>query len=93
MFVPLFPEGTRLPSGEFGKFYRGGAALAAATGTPVVVIAHNAGRCWPARQFLKHPGEIVVQISEPFVTTNRKSSEINARCEKWLHDTMLRLDV
>ena len=92
MSVPLFPEGTRLASGEFGKFYRGGAALAAATGTPVVVIAHNAGRCWPARRFLKHPGEIVVQISEPFATTNRKSSEINALCEKWLHDTMLRLD-
>ena len=41
MHIALFPEGTRLPSGQRGKFYRGGAALAAATGTKVVVIAHK----------------------------------------------------
>lgn len=92
MYIALFPEGTRLPSGERGKFYRGGAALAAATGTDVVVIAHNAGRVWPARRFLKHPGEIVVQISEPFRVGGRKSSEINQLCEGWLHQQMDRLD-
>ena len=92
MYIALFPEGTRLPSGERGKFYRGGAALAAATGTDVVVIAHNAGRVWPARRFLKHPGEIVVQISEPFQAEGRKSSEINELCEVWLHQQMDRLD-
>ena len=88
MFVALFPEGTRLASGERGRFYRGGAALAAATGTPVVVIAHNAGRFWPARRFLKYPGEIVVRISEPFESANRKSSEINSMCENWLYDAL-----
>ena len=92
MSVALFPEGTRLASGERGKFYRGGAGLAAATGTHVVVIAHNAGRVWPARRFLKRPGEIAVTISEPFETEGKKSSDINRLCENWLNDEMGRLD-
>lgn len=92
MSIALFPEGTRLAAGECGKFYRGGAGLAAATGTRVVVIAHNAGQAWPARRFLKQPGEIVVSISEPFETKGRKSSEINQLCENWLTREMNRLD-
>lgn len=91
MYIALFPEGTRLPTGQRGKFYRGGAALAAATGTPLVVIAHDAGRFWPARQFLKYPGEITVEISEPVPAVGNRSSEINELCENWLHDAMARL--
>lgn len=92
MSISLFPEGTRLlPGKKVGRFYRGGAALAAATGTPVLVIAHNAGSHWP-RGFLKTPGVIRVEISEPFETQNRKSSEINEACEAWLRDAMTRLE-
>lgn len=92
MYIALFPEGTRLASGERGKFYRGGAALAAATGADLVVIAHNAGRVWPARRFLKRPGEIVVQVSEPIQAQGRKSSELNKLCEDWLAGELDRLD-
>ena len=91
MHVTLFPEGTRLPPGTVGRFYRGGAALAAATGAPVVVIAHDAGRLWPAHSFVKRPGTIAVEISEPFDTKGKKSSEINRACEAWLADAMTRL--
>lgn len=91
MFVTLFPEGTRLAPGTAGKFYRGGAALAAATGLPVVVIAHNAGHCWPARRFIKHPGMIDVEISQPFSTEGKTSREINALCQQWLDKAMDRL--
>ena len=93
MFVTLFPEGTRMAPGAVGKFYRGGAALAAATGLPVVVIAHNAGHCWPARQFTKYPGTIEVEISRPFPTRGKTSREINTLCEDWLKQAMSRLDV
>ena len=92
MYVTLFPEGTRLAPGTPGKFYRGGAALAAATGLPVVVIAHNAGHFWPARQFIKHPGTIRVEISEPFTTDGKTSKEINSLCEEWLSQAMARLE-
>ena len=91
MYVPLFPEGTRLATGHVGKFYRGGATLAAVTGAPVVVIAHDAGKCWPARRFLKYPGEITVRISEPFPSNGKKSNEINSLCEDWLRREMASL--
>ena len=91
MTVSLFPEGTRLVPGKVGRFHRGGAALAAATGVPVLVIAHNAGSHWP-RGFLKKPGVIRVEISRPFATRDRKSSEINEMCEAWLREAMTRLE-
>ena len=91
MYVTLFPEGTRLPPGAHGKFQRGGAALAVASGRPVVVIAHNAGSHWP-RGLLKRPGVISVEVSPPFATEGKKSSEINALCESWLRDAMRRLE-
>lgn len=91
MSISLFPEGTRLAPGAEGKFHRGGAALAAATGAPVLVIAHNAGLRWP-RAFLKRPGTIRVEISKPFDTKHRKSSEINTLCESWLREAMQRLE-
>lgn len=92
MTVTLFPEGTRLPPGAKRKFHRSGAALAAATGTPVVVIAHNAGRFWPARKFLKRPGVVTAEISAPFETKGKSPNEINALCEKWLAKTMARIE-
>ena len=92
MYVTLFPEGTRLAPGEAGRFHRGGAALASATDQPVIVVAHNAGHYWPARRFMKFPGTISVQISEPFRPDGRKSSEINTLCENWLSHTMSELD-
>lgn len=92
MGITLFPEGTRLAVGENGKFQRGGAALASATGVPVLVVAHNAGRRWPARKFLKNPGEITVEISPPFETGGKKTSEINAMCESWMIEAMRRID-
>ena len=92
MTVTLFPEGTRLPPGERRKFQRGGAALAAAAGVPVVVIAHNAGTFWPARGFRKKPGMVQVEISAPVEAAGRKSSEINTICEEWLSDAMARIE-
>ena len=91
MYITLFPEGTRLPPGAVGKFYRGGAALAAATATPVVVVAHNAGLRWP-RGFTKKPGTITVEISKPFSMDGANSNEINSLCESWLNAAMARLE-
>ena len=91
MYITLFPEGTRMPPGTAGKFHRGGAALAAATGRPVVVVAHNAGQHWP-RGFKKMPGTITAEVSEPFDTKGFKSSEINEICESWLNAAMARLE-
>ena len=42
----LFPEGTRVPPGQAGRFKMGGALLASRTGAKVIPVAHNAGECW-----------------------------------------------
>lgn len=90
-WVILFPEGTRMAPGEAGRFQRGGAALANAAGCPIVVIAHDAGRYWPARQWIKTPGTIQVEISPPIPTEGRTTAEVNREAEAWLADAMARL--
>jgi 1-acyl-sn-glycerol-3-phosphate acyltransferase len=76
IWVVLFPEGTRLPPGQLGRFQPGGAALAAATGAPILLVGHNAGRYWPAHALIKRPGEIQVLISEPLETEGKTTKEL-----------------
>jgi 1-acyl-sn-glycerol-3-phosphate acyltransferase len=78
LWVVLFPEGTRMPDGKLGKFHIGGAALAEASGRPILIVTHNAGRCWPPHRFLKFPGCVDVEISPPLDTTGKSAREINA---------------
>ena len=77
IWVVLFPEGTRMRPGEFRNFQAGGAALAAASGAPVIVVAHNAGTFWPPHRLRKQPGVIEMRISPPIATQGRSSKEIN----------------
>ena len=65
---------------------------AEAAGRPVVVVAHDAGRYWPAHQFVKRPGTIEVRISPPIETTGRKIKEINDLAMAWLSEQMLELE-
>jgi 1-acyl-sn-glycerol-3-phosphate acyltransferase len=81
IWVVLFPEGTRKPSDEIGRFQIGGAALASAAEAPVMVIAHNAGDHWPAHELRKRPGTIHVRIMPPFQTIGRDSKSIIAEAE------------
>ena len=90
--VTLFPEGTRVPWGEQRAFEAGGAALAAHAGCPVVVVAHDAGRYWPAHRFRKTPGTIRVRISPPLDTEGKKHKEINRLAEDWLANEMRSLE-
>lgn len=84
IWVVLFPEGTRVPVGTTGTFQLGGAALAEASGAPIIVVAHDAGSYWPAHQLAKRPGVIHVKISPPIVPVGRKSREINAIARDWM---------
>ena len=90
--VTLFPEGTRVPWGERRPFQPGGAALAARTGMPVVVVAHDGGRYWPAHTFRKRSGTISVRISEPIPSKGKKHHEISSLAENWMAAQMLELE-
>src|SRR5579863_8634989 len=90
--VLIFPEGTRMPPGQQGRFKMGGALLAARTGTSVLLVAHNAGQFWPKRGFIKRPGVIRVVIG-PFIESRGKTpQEINREAENWMQRTGLQLE-
>jgi 1-acyl-sn-glycerol-3-phosphate acyltransferase len=84
--VVIFPEGTRVPYGQRGKYKVGGALLAVSSGVPVVPVAHNAGRLWGRNAFSKHPGVVTMSIGQPIPTQGRKADEINAEVEAWIEN-------
>jgi 1-acyl-sn-glycerol-3-phosphate acyltransferase len=77
LWVVLFPEGTRLQHTERGRFQSGGAALAEASGRPLLVVSHDAGRYWPARAFVKYPGVVRVRIAPPIKGEGVSSKVLN----------------
>jgi 1-acyl-sn-glycerol-3-phosphate acyltransferase len=91
-WVVVFPEGTRIAAGQRRRFGIGGAALAAATGHPVVPVVHNAGHYWPRRGFLKKPGTIHVMIGPVIESRGRTAEEINRLAEAWINETMTGLE-
>lgn len=90
--VVVFPEGTRSRFEKMRRFSRGGAKLAVAAKTPIIPIAHNAGNCWPAHKFIKHPGLVTVVIGEGVSTASGDASELTAEVEKWIRKTVASLD-
>ncbi len=89
--VVVFPEGTRVPYGQRGKYKIGGALLAASSGVPVIPVAHNAGRLWGRNAFSKHPGLITMSIGAPIETRGLKAYEINQRVETWIENEIQNL--
>jgi len=90
--VVIFPEGTRIPYGQRGKYKIGGAMLGASSSAPVVPVAHNAGRLWGKGSFLKHPGVITMSIGTPINSDGLKADEINRRAEEWIENEVANLD-
>lgn len=85
-WVVVFPEGTRVAPGERRAYQLGGAWLAAASGAPVVPVAHNAGLVWPRNAFLKRPGTVTVRIGPPIDTRDRDPKAVNQLAETWIEE-------
>ncbi len=92
LWVVIFPEGTRVPFGQTGRFGLSGALLAKGAGKPVIPVAHDAGRYWPRRGWLKRPGTIRVRIGPPIGTTGRDPRDVMAEVRKWIEETLVELD-
>lgn len=84
MWVVIFPEGTRVPFGQTGRFGLSGVLLAQAAGKPIVPVAHDAGRYWPRRGWLKRPGTIRVRIGAPISTEGRDARDVTAEARAWI---------
>ena len=94
LWVLIFPEGTRVPYGQIGKFSRGGASLAVNAGLPVLPIAHNAGKCWPRDGWMKHPGTIQIVVGPPMYaegTGTRAIAALNQRAFEWVRQTQIEI--
>lgn len=84
----LFPEGTRMPPGERGKYARSGADIACEAGVPVIPVAVNAGRYWRPGTFIKYPGEIHVVVGPPIDSHECNSRELTREAEAWIEGQM-----
>lgn len=87
-WIIMFPEGTRIPVGQAGKYKSGGTRLAIATGAVVVPIAHNSGECWPKQSFLKRPGLITVSIGKPISPEGQTPDSMMQQVENWIESEM-----
>lgn len=90
-WVVIFPEGTRIPIGQKGKYRIGGAWLATHTSVPVVPVAHNAGEFWARNAFIKKPGTITVSIGQPIDPSGMEPNALNAQVENWIECEMARI--
>ncbi|MBY4676831.1 lysophospholipid acyltransferase family protein [Marinobacterium arenosum] len=82
--VLIFPQGTRVPVGELGRFNKGGAMLAVAGDVPVVPIVHNAGEFWPGKSFVKYPGTVTVKVGPRIDTNGRTVDEVHDQSIEWM---------
>lgn len=81
--VLIFPEGTRMPLGAVGTYYKSGADIACSAQMPVVPVAHNAAECWPHKHYLKYPGTITVVIGEAIQPQGRDRKSITEEVKTW----------
>ena len=83
-WILIFPEGTRVAEGEQRKYGISGALLASRAGCKIVPVAHDAGRYWPRRGWLKRPGVIQVRIGPAIDAAGRDARELNEEVRLWI---------
>ena len=71
----FYPEGTRNPPGQLGKFNRGGAVLAKQMNMPLLPISQNSGLFWKNGRLSHSPGLVTVEIHPAIATEDRSVNE------------------
>jgi 1-acyl-sn-glycerol-3-phosphate acyltransferase len=92
VWIIMFPEGTRIPRGQQGRYKSGGTRLAVETGAPVIPIAVTSAKVWPRKAFVKQPGIVDVSIGKPIPSQGREPDELMREVETWIESEMRRLD-
>jgi 1-acyl-sn-glycerol-3-phosphate acyltransferase len=74
--VLIFPEGTRSGDGRLQEFKAGAVLLAIKAGVPIVPLGFNGSyEVLPKGRLLPRPGEVVIRIGRPIVTTEFKTGD------------------
>ncbi|MGV6851115.1 MAG: lysophospholipid acyltransferase family protein [bacterium] len=82
--VLIFPEGTRLKTGQKVRYKNGGAALAKHVKAHVLPIAHNGGIFWPAKQGVAKQGTATIRIGKLIQTEELTIEQINTVSKEWI---------
>lgn len=86
--IVIYPEGTRVTSGQLGEFKTSGAALAKQAKVPVIPVSHNSGDHWNRNSFLKTPGTIHMKIG-PIIDNDELSvREITETARNWIEASL-----
>ncbi len=88
-YVLIFPEGTRTPWGQKGRYKKGAAKLAMAANVPIVPIAHDAGKYWSSKSWWIKPGEIRCVFGPEISTQNKRGAELTSEIENWIESQNL----
>jgi 1-acyl-sn-glycerol-3-phosphate acyltransferase len=75
--IIIYPEGTRVPTGETPQLKSGFAALYRALGLAVVPVATDSGRLW-GRGFVHRGGTVTLKVGET-IPPGLKREEVEAR--------------
>ncbi|MCY4473785.1 MAG: lysophospholipid acyltransferase family protein [Kistimonas sp.] len=85
-WVMIFPEGSRHPWPETGRFNRGAAFTAQAAGAPVVPVVHDAGRYWPSGRWIKRPGTVRVKVGPALDSQASSAAELTQQLREWIQE-------
>ncbi|NOQ93357.1 MAG: 1-acyl-sn-glycerol-3-phosphate acyltransferase [Methylophaga sp.] len=91
-WIVIFPEGTRIPTGQIGRFGIGGAKLAVESNANVIPVAHDAGKAWPKKGFIKYPSTIKMVIGEKIAVKDKSAAEVNKQVYQWMEGQMTSLE-
>ncbi len=77
--ILVFAEGTRSRSGEMGKFHRGAARIALATGKDILpIVIHGTRELNPPGSPVIYPGEVTVRVLPPISTEGMTTQDVPA---------------
>lgn len=83
-YVLIFPQGTRTPYGESGRYKKGAAKLAIAAKKVIVPVAHDAGKYWSPSSFWIKPGTIRCVFGPPINVEGKNDQEVTREIQTWI---------
>ncbi|QEY27040.1 lysophospholipid acyltransferase family protein [Neisseria zalophi] len=91
-WIAIFPEGTRLPPGQRGRYKLGAARMAKMFKMDLVPVALNSGEFWPRNAFLKYPGEVTMVIGKPVAYDSGTADNMMSECENWIESQQRQIE-
>ena len=58
----------------------------------VLPVAHNAGKYWPRKGFLKRPGVIKVKIGPIIEVAGKRAKQVNQEAERWIEEAVSKIE-